>query len=352
MFTENPNALTFPRSLFRTSVSLAAGVILIFTLYASFSEPDVDVPAMFDVDVVVTWVDPTDTAWREQFEFYAKKEGIRINLERLPTSSNGTAKDELYYCLQGVIRNIPWARQLYIITQRPQRPAYLKELQERAPFPIRVVHHDEYIPTDTLPTFNSAYIELFFDRIPGLAERFVYVNDDMYVLKPRRRKDFFTHDGKAIAPILFPGFAFNEYKCRQGSDFQCRNAYMQKLFGIHVWYSRYHIAYAQTRRAFADFRERAGKVEVAKMGAHAHRSKVGLNFNFGIVNLNHRDYDLPIFHVPYKFCFLKRKGDVKKLSKALQDCDLLCLNVIDPSTPQEQADHVFSLLDQKLALPH
>ena len=37
------------------------------------------------------------------------------------------------------------------------------------------------MPTDALPTFNSSAIELGICAIPGLAEHFVYFNDDMFL---------------------------------------------------------------------------------------------------------------------------------------------------------------------------
>ena len=56
---------------------------------------------------------------------------------------------------------------------------------------LRIVSHEEYIPPQYLPTFNSNVIELWLHRIPELAEQFVLFNDDMYLIAPVASEDFF-----------------------------------------------------------------------------------------------------------------------------------------------------------------
>lgn len=48
-------------------------------------------------------------------------------------------------------------------------------------------------PSKYLPTFNCNPIELNFHRIPGLAEKFVYFNDDMFLLRPVEPEIFFKN---------------------------------------------------------------------------------------------------------------------------------------------------------------
>jgi hypothetical protein len=56
---------------------------------------------------------------------------------------------------------------------------------------VRVVYHKEFMPGWALPTFNSCSIEMFLHRIPGLSERFLYGNDDMFPVSPLTEEDFF-----------------------------------------------------------------------------------------------------------------------------------------------------------------
>ena len=55
----------------------------------------------------------------------------------------------------------------------------------------------DILPADALPTFNSHAIEASLHHIDGLAEHFVYFNDDMFVGRPLRPEPFFTPNGLA-----------------------------------------------------------------------------------------------------------------------------------------------------------
>jgi hypothetical protein len=63
---------------------------------------------------------------------------------------------------------------------------------------IRIVDHREIFRgyEQLLPTFNSRAIESMLWRIEGLADRFVYFNDDMMLVGPVEPTDFFSSDGK------------------------------------------------------------------------------------------------------------------------------------------------------------
>ena len=53
------------------------------------------------------------------------------------------------------------------------------------------VRYRDYISNRWFPTFNSHPIELNIHRIPGLRERFINQNDDMYYIKPMKPLVFF-----------------------------------------------------------------------------------------------------------------------------------------------------------------
>src|SRR5690606_9721486 len=48
-----------------------------------------------------------------------------------------------------------------------------------------------YIPTKYLPVFNSSLIEIYLHKIPGLADRFVYFNDDFFIINNITEERFF-----------------------------------------------------------------------------------------------------------------------------------------------------------------
>jgi hypothetical protein len=63
---------------------------------------------------------------------------------------------------------------------------------------IRIVDHREIFRgyERLLPTFNSLAIESMLWRIEGLADRFLYFNDDMMLVASVEPTDFFSIDGK------------------------------------------------------------------------------------------------------------------------------------------------------------
>jgi hypothetical protein len=93
--------------------------------------------------------------------------------------------DLLRYSLRSLDRYLPWARRVFLVTCRPQVPPWLD------PSVVRVVHHDEFMPPQMLPTFNSFAIVSQLHRLPGLSERFLYVEDDRLFGRPVAQTDLF-----------------------------------------------------------------------------------------------------------------------------------------------------------------
>src|SRR5699024_7061147 len=54
-----------------------------------------------------------------------------------------------------------------------------------------IINHKDFLSKENLPVFNSCAIEINLHRIPGLSERFVYFNDDTFLIDYVKEKDFF-----------------------------------------------------------------------------------------------------------------------------------------------------------------
>src|SRR5690606_13015275 len=65
----------------------------------------------------------------------------------------------------------------------------------RASSGLTVVSHQELIPAHGLPTFDSGHIESYIHRIPGLSERFFYLNDDVFFGAPVQLDHWFWPGG-------------------------------------------------------------------------------------------------------------------------------------------------------------
>ncbi|MGB8352717.1 MAG: stealth conserved region 3 domain-containing protein [Chthoniobacteraceae bacterium] len=143
------------------------------------------------VDVVYTWVDGCDPAFRSSLEQYRRAEPH----SRDPLVAGGRRfqdSDELRYSLRSLEACAPWINRVFLVTNG-QVPAWLQVDHPR----VRIVTHEAIFPDKAdLPTFNSAAIEAHLHRIPGLSRLFLYFNDDMFLGQPVRREDFISASGK------------------------------------------------------------------------------------------------------------------------------------------------------------
>ncbi len=137
-----------------------------------------------DIDVVITWVDGSDKQWIAEKIRYSGKDPspneVDINTSRYRDWDN------LQYLLRGIERFMPWARKVHLVTNG-QKPKWLNVGYEK----LNWVKHEEFIPAEYLPTFSSHPIELNLHRIKGLSERFIYFNDDTFVINYTSRHVFF-----------------------------------------------------------------------------------------------------------------------------------------------------------------
>lgn len=139
------------------------------------------------VDAVITWVDAADPAWRQRY-----LEACGHDLADEQHASRYRSVDELRYTLRSLATYTSWLRHVYLVTDG-QRPPWLREDAR-----LTVVdHHDLWPDQQALPVFNSHAIEARLHHIPGLAEQWVYVNDDVLVGRDLGPGRFFTPSGDA-----------------------------------------------------------------------------------------------------------------------------------------------------------
>lgn len=143
------------------------------------------------IDLVYTWCDAADDVWCAKKDATAQTHG-------LTSSSRGNAvcrfasNDELRFSLRSSERNVPWVRKVFLVIDDDiTPPAWLKLDHPR----LRIVRLSEIMPSETLPCFCSGTIEHHLARIPGLAERYIYSNDDCLFCRPLGPDFFFAADG-------------------------------------------------------------------------------------------------------------------------------------------------------------
>ena len=140
---------------------------------------------MKPIDFVIIWVDGNDPLWQKEKAQYD---------ENKITVANSEVRyrdwDNLQYWFRGVEKFAPWVNKIHFVTWG-HIPSWLDTTNPK----LNIVNHKDYIPEKYLPTFSSHTIELNLHRIEGLAEQFVYFNDDTFITAPVKPEDFFK-DGK------------------------------------------------------------------------------------------------------------------------------------------------------------
>ncbi|QES47114.1 hypothetical protein DEJ50_03895 [Streptomyces venezuelae] len=162
---------------------------------------DVDFP----VDAVITWVDAADPAWnRRRLEARAALDGPDGATPFDDADHRYRDRGELRYCLRAIAAYAPWIRRIFLVTDNPT-PDWLVTDHPG----LTVVRHEElFADPAALPVFNSHAIETQLHRIPGLAEHFLYFNDDIFVGRPQQPAGYYLpsglpkvfHDWRAIPP--------------------------------------------------------------------------------------------------------------------------------------------------------
>ncbi|KAK9868120.1 hypothetical protein WJX84_006289 [Apatococcus fuscideae] len=172
--------------------------VLLVNLGGTWSRPEPAWAPSEPIDAVYTWVngsDPLFVASKLSYKHIELQEtdnhqdAVQIHVES--EDSRFRDNDELRYSLRSLERNAPWLRHIYIVTNG-QVPTWLDRSNRR----VSIVTHDQiFVNKSHLPTFSSSAIEVHLHRIRGLSSKFLYFNDDVFLMKPIYPDDFWTQSG-------------------------------------------------------------------------------------------------------------------------------------------------------------
>lgn len=146
------------------------------------------------IDFVIIWVDGNDKKWQAERLKYESNHSDNRDIRYRDWNN-------LQYWFRGVEKFAPWVNKVHFVTWG-HIPEWLNTENPK----LNIVRHDEYMPKEYLPTFNSNAIELNIHRIKGLEEQFVYFNDDMFICNHVSKEDFFKDgiptDSGILSPII------------------------------------------------------------------------------------------------------------------------------------------------------
>lgn len=204
------------------------------------------------IDAVVLWVDGNDKRHREKMLPYLDKVELTQS-KKFRTRFDQV--DEIEFTINSLLKFAPYLRKIFIITDN-QIPAFLeKEKGSNKYEKISVIDHQVIFSgyEEFLPTFNSRSIETMMFRIPGLAEHFIYLNDDFFLINPTEPEDFF----RGGLPILrgkwlnFNKSLFSKQPKETGHKAAQQKA--ARLVGFDKYYNFRHTPHPLRKSTFENF---------------------------------------------------------------------------------------------------
>lgn len=245
---------------------------------------------MREIDFVITWVDMNDPAWQKSFSQYSDKIDNSVN-----ELSEARFRDYglLRYWFRGVEKFAPWVRYIHFVTCG-QKPAWLDVNHPK----LKIVNHEDYIPQQYLPVFNSNLIEIYMHNIPELSEQFVYFNDDVFVVDNVPKTRFFRDGLPNDIAAFRTNFGISQFEKMLKNNLRLINKHFDKQEVLNKDYAKWfdtsygkkgrmtrifrygknfltlrtpHNAQPFLRRTFIDLWDKCGE-ELREMSTHRFRS--------------------------------------------------------------------------------
>ena len=302
------------------------------TIENMFAEHAADI--RFDIDLVFSWVDGTDSAWQ-------KARAARMQSYVVGEGDDSEARfrqiDELRYALRSVHMFAPWVRRIFVASDSP-KPAWLADHPS-----VTFVRSEEFFAdTSVLPTHNSQAVESQLHHIPGLAEHFLYSNDDMFFGRAVSPAMFFSPGGitKFIEASTRIGLGENN-EVRSGFENAARvnRRLLNERFGRVTTRHLEHAATPLRRSVMAEL-EAEFPAEFAATAASPFRA----SSNISVTNSLYHYYALLTGHAVaqenarVKYVDTTSRAGLADMTSLLasRDMDFFCLN--DGSFPEIDAD--------------
>lgn len=311
-------------------------------------------PHLFDVtgpiDVVYTWVDGADPHWNAQRMAALGLPVAQQAQEAATHAARFRSHDELRYSLRSLEMFAPWVRAVHIVTAG-QVPTWLDTDHPR----VQVVdHRDIFTDPEVLPVFNSHAIESQLHHVPGLAEQYLYLNDDVFFGRPVGPDLFFHGNGLAK---FFSSSALIDAEEHQGLDVPVMSAaknnraLIGQQFGRRVTHLFQHTPHPQLRSVLEQMEAEHPDL-FAQVGASTFRHPDDLSISSA---LHHyyayaRGKAVP-GRLAYLYLDLSHPRATARLRAMLRrrDFDVFCLN--DTPGADDGSELVPHFLQQYFPLP-
>lgn len=167
------------------------------------------------IDFVYTWVNGSDPEWIKTRSTYLRS--LLISPRHPGSVRRFRDYGSLYFSIKLSYMFAPWVRRIFIVTADKQVPTWFNKHE----FPnVEFIFHSSLFQNPShLPTYNSNAVESHIHEIPGLAEKYVYLNDDMLLTRPWSREDAFP--GGRPAYQYDPKLSLSDKELCKMNQFTC-----------------------------------------------------------------------------------------------------------------------------------
>ena len=307
------------------------------------------------IDAVLLWVNGNDPKYQKKMFPYVKDQQ---KLQSQGFKTRFAQVEEIKYSINSILKYAPFVRNIFIVTDR-QTPVFLGNNSHSKKYNnVKIVDHTEIFVgyENYLPTFNSRSIETQIYKISGLAEHFIYFNDDMILINPTKSEDFFI-DNKPVIRGKWLKFDENVFykKLKKNNTKPKHNKAQQKpakLLGLSKYYKFHHTPSPLRKSTFQLFFAENKELEIEN-----------IRYKFRNINqflphglANH-------IEIKNKNCILKRNFQLSyiqsykkpkfwyamKLKKAGKNTNklFLCIQSLELANKNIR-DYILNWIDQKL----
>lgn len=320
--------------------------------------------AVKPIDAVITWVDGDDPVHREKRRKYASPDA-QVN-DDIGGDIRFKSVGEIRYCVASLLRFAPFIRKIFIVTdsQDPHLEALLETEFPDRKTEVEIVDHKVIFRgyEHCLPVFNSLAIESVLWRIPGLSDRFIYLNDDVMLAAPVTPEDFFVGDSLVCyASRMSWHFAaflrWAKHLGRSHKVFGFKDSMINaaEVLGRHDHFLRFdHIPHVLLRDVLEEYYSARPDVLEANI---RHRFRDESQYNpqelcYLLAEVSGRAV-IRSNKGNYLYIYPRRKknyidGKLKKFD-ASPDAKLMCINSLNNAEPQD-VRKVLAWLDRRMGL--
>lgn len=273
---------------------------------------------MSEIDLVVPMVFPEDEEWQQ--EYTRHKGNGSSTVKHVRYRSWGTEELLVRCCM----RYMPWVRCIHLLLASPSQEQEWMRQMMTGEGKLEIHYHRDFMPEEYLPCFSSPCIEMFLHRIPGLAEQFVYANDDMFPLSPLDPEDFFR-DGRPCQRFVEKPFPAKPNIFQRKCMYQLNM--IAKPFGKHyrgTWMKNGHSMAPILKSSCEKVWERHGKEIISNLSP---LKRTDRSYNHYIYSLYQYFAGIDVTHAPRQQ-YAGKGTPTSRIAKIIRDpqAGIVCLN--------------------------